>query len=137
MKLLLQRSQKAGMLGMGSIIFGLDVRAQLTESETENIKKYKMGHLVLYEKAKVDVGGIGDAVSAGAMSVTGGLGRMLAGKMLNLTIKVDDLVKGKHIECKDIMEMRAAEEQIKQACGLLKEVLETAAQFGGEEVLEF
>lgn len=137
MKLILQRSQKAGMMGIGSIIFGLDVRAKLTDTEVDNIKKYKMGHLVLYEKSKVATSGVGDAVSSGAMGITEGLGRMLAGKMLNLTIKVDDLVKGKHIECKDIMEMRAAEEQIREACALLKEVLETAAQFGGEEIIDY
>jgi hypothetical protein len=40
MKLLLRRDQKSGMLGMGKISFTLDVRAELSDDEKENIKKY-------------------------------------------------------------------------------------------------
>ena len=36
-----------------------------------------------------------------------------------------------------LLEMRAVEEQVKEACIIFREVLDSAAQFGGEEVLEF
>ena len=65
-----------------------------------------------------------------------GVAARLATKAINLTVTVDDLVEGKHLECKDIVEMRAVEEQVKEATAVLKEVLEAAAHFGGEEVLE-
>ena len=49
---------------------------------------------------------------------------------------VDDLSGGKRIECKDIVEMIAVEEQIKEAATTFKAVLDTAAHFGGEEVVQ-
>lgn len=126
MKLLLRREQKSGMLGVGKITFVLGVRAELTEDEKANIKKYKLGETMLYERDKI-VGGSGLL----------GLASRLALKMLNLSVSVNDLTSGKQVECKDIVEMLAVEEQIKEACDTFKAVLTAAAQFGGEEVIEF
>lgn len=126
MKLLLRRDQKSGMLGVGKITFVLGVRAELTEDEKANIKKYKLGETMLYERDKI-VGGSGLL----------GLASRLALKMLNLSVSVNDLANGKQVECKDIVEMLAVEEQIKEACETFKAVLTAAAQFGGEEVIEF
>ena len=126
MKLLLRRDQKSGLLG-GSITFTLSVRAELTPEEAQNVKKYKLGKTMLYERAKlVDPG-------SGLL----GLASRLAFKAMNLTVSVDDLTDGKQIECKDVVEMLAVEEQIREACQTFKAVLEAAAHFGGEEVLEF
>ena len=127
MKLILQRSQKAGMMGVGKVKFGLDARAQLTPEETEYVKKYKMGKTLLYQKMEMADPGKGLL----------GLASRLAFKMMNITVTVDDLIHGKHLECKDIVEMRAVEEQIKEASQTFKDILDTAAQFGGEEVIEF
>lgn len=126
MKLLLRRDQKSGMLGVGKITFTLDVRAELTEEEKSHIKKYKLGETMLYERDKI-VGGSGLL----------GIASRLALKMLNLSISVNDLANGKQVECKDIVEMLAVEEQIKEACETFKAVLTAAAHFGGEEVIEF
>lgn len=49
MKLLLRRDQKTGLLGR-SITFTLNVRADLSPEESANIKKYKLGDSVLYER---------------------------------------------------------------------------------------
>ena len=126
MKLLLRRDQKSGLLG-GSITFILNVRAELAPEEIQNIKKYKLGKTMLYERAKlVDPG-------SGLL----GLASRLAFKAMNLTVSVDDLTDGKQIECKDVVEMLAVEEQIREASKTFKAVLEAAAHFGGEEVLEF
>ncbi|OHC69533.1 MAG: hypothetical protein A3H93_15500 [Rhodocyclales bacterium RIFCSPLOWO2_02_FULL_63_24] len=126
MKLLLRRDQKSGMLGVGKITFTLDVRAELTEEEKSHIKKYKLGETMLYERDKI-VGGSGLL----------GLASRFALKMMNLSISVNDLTNGKQVECKDIVEMLAVEEQIKEACETFKAVLTAAAHFGGEEVIEF
>ena len=126
MKLLLRRDQKSGMLGMGKIAFTLDVRSAITEAEKGNIKKYKLGDTVLYERGKLIEGGSGLL----------GLASRLAFKMMNLSISVDDLTKGKQVECKDIVEMLAVEDQIKEACHTFQAVLKAAASFGGEEVIE-
>ena len=126
MKLLLRRNQKsAGMLGK-SITFTLDVRAELTPAEAEAVKKYKMADTMLYTKMEMQDKGSGLL----------GLASRFAFKMMNISVTVGDLVNGKHIECKDIVEMRAVEEQIKEASQNFKAILETAAHFGGEEVIE-
>ena len=133
MKLILQRSQKSGMMGVGKITFGLDARAQLTGEEAGYVKTYKMGKEVLYHKAKISA----DAQMSDRFLGFAGLAATFAARALDLTITVDSLVKGQHIDCKDIIEMRAAEEQLKEACGVFKEVLESAAHFEGEEVIEY
>lgn len=127
MKLILQRAQKSSMMGVGKVTFGLDARAQLSDEEAEYVKKYKMGKEVLYQSHKI--------VDPGSGLL--GVASRIAMRALTLTITVDSLVKGQHIECKDILEMRAVEGQIKEACGVFKEVLESAAHFEGEEVIEF
>ncbi len=133
MKLILQRSQKSGMMGVGKVTFGLDARAQLTGEEAGYVKTYKMGKEVLYHKAKISEG----AILSDRFGGFAGLAATLAAKALDLTITVDSLVKGQHVECKDIIEMRAAEEQLKEACGVFKEVLESAALFEGAAVIEY
>ncbi len=114
----------------GKVTFTLDVRVALSDDMLALVKRYKMGKEVLYYKEKVDTSGIE------RMGTMAQLGRSIAARALNVKITIDDLVKGKHIECKDILEIRAAEEQIKDACAAFKEVLQTAAHFGGEEVID-
>lgn len=124
MKLLLRRNQKSGMLG--KVTFTLSVRAELSDDEKASIKKYKLGETMLYERLKtIDPG-------AGLL----GMASRMALKMINLTISVNDLEKGKEVECKDIVEMLAVEEQIREAAQTFKAVLNAAATFGGEEVLD-
>ena len=65
-----------------------------------------------------------------------GVASRMALKMINLPISVSDLEKGKEVECKDIVEMLAVEEQIKEAAQTFRAVLGAASSFGGEEVIE-
>jgi hypothetical protein len=124
MNLLLRRSQRAGMLG--KVIFSLDVRATVTEDEKANIRKYKLGDGLLYERKAMKEGGSDMQL----------LGNALAHRFLNLTISVNDLANGKTIECRDILEMLAAEQQVREAAQNFKSVLIAASQFDGEEVVE-
>lgn len=124
MKLLLRRDQKPAMV-MGSPTFVLDVRAEITPEEKAAIDKYKLGKTVLYERnTLVDKG-------SGLL----GLASRMAFKMMNLSVSVNDLAGGKRIECKDVVEMLAVENQIKEACQTFKDVLVACAHFGGEEVV--
>jgi hypothetical protein len=125
MKLLLRRDQRAGMMGMGSVIFTLDVRAEITKDEWQDICTYKLNKTVLYSR--------GELVEKGSGLL--GLASRLAFKAMNISVSVDDLARGKRIECKDIIEMLAVEEQIKEAAATLKSVLQAAAHFGGDEVV--
>lgn len=124
MKLLLRRDQKSGLIG--KVTFTLAVRAELSDEEKSNIKKYKLGDTMLYERDKIVDPGKGLL----------GLASRVAFKMMNISVSVDDLSGGKKVDCKDIVEMLAVEEQITEAAQTFKNVLEAAASFGGEKVIE-
>lgn len=124
MKLLLRRDQKSGLIG--KVTFTLTVRAELTDEEQNNIRKYKLGDTMLYERDKIIDPGKG---------LLGLLSRLFF-RMANLTVSIKDLSGGKTIQCKDIVEMLGIEEEVKTAAQTFKNVLEAAASFGGEEVIE-
>ena len=124
MKLLLRRDQRSGFTG--GITFSLDVRADLSDEERRNITKYKLGKTVLYSKEEI--------VDRGSGLL--GLASLVAFKAMNISISVDDLVGGKRVDCKDIVEMLAVENQIKEAGTTFGFVLSAASSFGGEEVVE-
>lgn len=123
MKLLLRRDQRSGL--MGKVIFTLDVRAEISSEERARIDRYKLGKEILYAR-NTDV-----PQDEGWK----GVGKLLIFHAMNLTISVNDLVSGKRVECKDILEMLAAENQIKDAAVNFGRILEAAAHFGGEEVI--
>ena len=124
MQLLLRRDQRSGLIG--KIIFTLEVRAELTEEERSNIRKYKLGETMLYQSHELLDRGSG---LLGAAS-------RLAFKAMTISVSVNDLQNGKKIEAKDIVEMLAVEDQIREAASTFKQVLHAASGFGGEEVIE-
>lgn len=126
MKLLLRRQQESHGLISTTVTFRLHIRAGLTPEESEAVKRYKLGKTMLYEKYKLADPG------SGLM----GLASRLALKAMNLTISVDDLEKGKQIECKDIVEMLAAESQVMEAVEMFKKILDACRNFDGEQVIE-
>ncbi len=111
---------------VGHAIFTLDVRADLSNEEQSNIRKYKLGDTMLYQSHEMTDRGTG---LLGAAS-------RLAFKAMTINVSVNDLASGKRIEVKDIVEMLAVEEQIKEAARTFVAVLNAAANFGGEEVVE-
>jgi len=123
MNLLLRRDQRSGLLG--KVIFQLDVRAEISPEEMTNIQRYKLGNTLLYTK--------GEIVDPGSGLL--GLASRLAFHAMNISVTVADLVQGKRIECKNILEMLAVEGQIREAALTFKQVLDAAAHFGGEEVV--
>ena len=130
MQLILRRSQASTGLLSKTVQFTLHAKAQLSETEAANVKKYKMGGEVLYSKDRLGYNPYGN-------DSAGGMARNIAAIAAAITITVDDLVRGRMINCKDIMEMLAIEEQVKGACGNFKAMLEAAANFEGEEVIDF
>lgn len=125
-KLLLRRDQRAGGMLGGKAIFVLHVRADMTPEERAAIAKYKLGDTMLYARERVRV----------EEESVKGLAKAWLKHALNLTIHAKDLADGKTIECKDIMEMMAAEEQVKEAALAFAAMLRAATHFGGEEVVE-
>ena len=126
MKLILRRDQKTTGVLSKTVTFYLDVRAELTPEESANITKYKLGDAVLYQR---------DTIEGGSGLL--GVASRLAYQAMNISITAGDLYRGKRIDCKDIVEMVAIEEQVREAAQNFKIILDTAAQFGGEEVVEF
>lgn len=122
MELLLTREQAGGMLG--GIKFQLTARAKLTEQESAAVKKYKMGETVLYEKQ-------------GERPDPGSFMSLARHRFMVPRIQVRDLVDGKTIEAKDILEILDAEEQLTDAATAFHKMLRAAASFGGETVLTF
>lgn len=125
MRLVLRRSQRtAGMLGTKQL-FQLEVRADISDAEKADIEKYRLGDVVLYKSHEV-TGGSGII----------GVASRLAWQAMTITVSVRDLAFGKRIECKDVVEMLAVEEQIVEAAKTFALVLSAASTFGGEEVVE-
>ena len=124
MKLILRRDQRSGMLG--KVVFTLDVRAEISPTEKANIDKYKLGKELVYMKNK------DTPFNDGSFS---GSAKVLFFHAMNITISVNELVGGKRIECKDILEMIAAEEQVKEGAITFGRMLEAASRFGGDEII--
>ncbi len=129
MELLLSKSQKSGMLS-STITFILNIKTKLTDEEMALVKKYKMGKEVVYEKLPIT------AAAAGMGGIAGALTSITA-KALKLVFTVDDLVKGRTIECKDILDMIAAEQQIRDAADGFWGILQASKNFEGEEVVTY
>lgn len=124
MKLLLRREQRSAIIG-SKPVFVLNVRADISAAEQADIAKYKLGDTELYASHEIKGG-------SGLL----GVASRLAYKAMTINVTVKDLTGGKKIECKDIIEMLAVEEQIKEAGKTFAQVLAAASQFGGEEVVD-
>jgi hypothetical protein len=123
MNLLLRRDQWSSL--MGKPVFQLDVRAEISADEKKYIQHYRLGDTLLYSQDEIVDPGKGLL----------GLASRMAFHAINISVTVNDLVNGKRIECKNIVEMLAVEEQIKDAAVTFKQVLNAATHFGGEEAI--
>jgi hypothetical protein len=153
MQLKLRRSQRAGGMLGGKVIFALDARAELSADEQGLVKKYALGKLVVYDSearkkhGEAAYGHFDNAAntpgytgsSAGRSLWSNARGLASAAMMaLTLRVTVDSVMSGQHIECKDLDELLGAEAAIVDACKSLKAYLDTAVTFDGrEEVFEF
>lgn len=126
MKLLFRRDQQSGGIVRSKVTFSLYVRAELASEEKHNVEKYRLGETVLYSRGELTDRGSGLL----------GMASRAAFNLMNISVSVNDLTNGKRVDCKDIMEMLGVEEQIKTAAATFKQVLEAAAHFGGDEVVE-
>ena len=126
MKLILEREQRSGGLIKKTQVFAVTFRAEISQAERDAINKYKLADDVLYESHTIDDGGSG---------LLGLASRMYLNTMIKKVI-VRELIDGKTIECNDIVEMKGIEGQVMEAAQNLKIILDTAATFGGREVIE-
>lgn len=122
MELLLQKSQKSGL--MGGVKFQLTAKAKLTPDEQDAVKKYKLGETLLYEKPN-DGPNMNSTIS------------MLAYRFAVPRVTVTDLIEGKSIEAKDVVEILDAEVQLLKAAEVFHRVLSATGTFGSETVHTF
>jgi hypothetical protein len=147
MQLKLRRSQRAGGIMGGKVIFALDARTDLSPDEKGLVSKYALGKLIVYDseaRKKHGEAAYGHFDEAASSSLGRSLWKSARGAAsaaimaLSLRVTVDGLMSGQHIECKDLDELLGAEAAIIDACKSLKAYLETAQTFDGrEEVVEF
>lgn len=155
MQLKVKRSQRAGGIMSNKVIFILDARAEPTAEETALIKKYGLGKMNVYDseaRKKHQANAYGHFDVAAGSPVMGATGKSIAGSLwsnarglassammaLSLSVTVDGLIAGQHIECKDLDELLGAEMAMIEACKSAKGYLDVASTFDGrEEVLEF
>jgi hypothetical protein len=129
MQIRFRRSQRMTGIMSKSTIFTLEARVDISDEELGHLKKYKLGQEIIYARERVS------SDKSGESSWTG-VARNLAAYATALTIRIDDLIKGTKVECKDILEMMAVQEQIVTACQTFKSILASMAYFEGEEVIE-
>lgn len=130
MRLRLRRSQRSSGLLNNKVTFSLQARVDISAEEQDFVRKYNVGREIIYIRERVALADEAD------QATWKGLARNLAAYATALTIRIDDLLKGTVVECKDILEMLAVEEQIVTACQNFKAVLLSAAHFDGEEIVE-
>ena len=132
MKLLLRRSQRAGGMLGGKVLFVLDARVDLSSDERALVQKYNLGKLNIYDSearkknTEAAYGHFDDAATAPDYSASSagrslwnnarGLARS-AMMALSLRVTVDGLISGQHIECEtgqDICTTPTQREQLEQ-----------------------
>ena len=125
-KLKMRRKQSKAFLG--GVGFSIYFIAEISPEAQKAIRYYRFGKTILYQK---DI----DLKQGGALKLLWHwLVLLLTRKRWQIT--VNDIVRGRTIECKDIIEMLEIEDRIKTASQTFAQVLRASAWFGGEEVID-
>jgi hypothetical protein len=145
MQVKIERTQRESGLVSKKVVFCIDARVEFTQDELRSIERYKLGKEIIYfseaarlahEKTQAHL----QDSRANAFNIRG-LGSTLkaAGSTLmtamHLTISINSLSQGQHVECKTLAELQEAEEAILTACKNLKGYLTRAATFDGRATL--
>ncbi len=147
MQLKIQRSQRTGGVLANTVLFCLDIRADYSPEERNDINKYKLGGQVIYnsqaarrhlERAGTHLDRVdSDSMKEKAAGLARGAFSMAMAKM-SLNVSIASLGRGHHIECKDLQELLESEDTLRTACKDLTRYLEAAATFNGSEtVIEY
>lgn len=142
----LRRSQRASFFGRP--IFVLDARADVSPEVMQLIRRYNLGGLVVYDSkarrtnaqaayANFSQAGAEHTLTRSLLANARGIANS-AKMIFTLRITVAGLLKGRHIECRDLGELLSAEVAIVDACKNMRNYIDTALSFdGSEDVHEF
>lgn len=133
MQLRVKRSQLKGM--MGGIYFAVDAKIILTDDEMQDVIKYHLHDQVVYCSEgfrKHAAKGLNDIESG---TVGGTLKAMARLAALNLQLKFTfaDLMRGAHVECKNLDELMGAEGAFVMACERAQKYLAFAKTYTNEQ----
>lgn len=153
MQLRMKRGERQSTFG--KVIFTLDARIDVSAEHKRLIQKYKLGRSVIYESSNREyyrdkaMSRLDDSTNDTSMFAPAGEQVRGVGKSfwrigqaavnmtisaLSLKVTIDSLIAGVHVECKDMYELKDAEESIELAAMGLKMQLEEARNFAsGEE----
>ena len=126
-RLKIRRSQAKGFVG--GVAFNVHFIAELSPDAQRAVEHYRFGNAILYQKPlELKI----------TFNILVALWRMF---WLSITrsrwqITVNDLMKGRTVKCKDILEVLEVEKDIRSAAEVFAEILRAASWFGGEEVVE-
>ncbi|MBZ0149282.1 MAG: hypothetical protein K8F62_17325 [Pseudorhodoplanes sp.] len=118
-RLKLHRSHRTD--GAGQPKFAFDVELELSAADVATIKEHALNAIELFSIGE-DINGVGMRSSP-------------AGDPLTVTI--DTLVGGMHVECLDLADLHALESRIVAACRKIRFLLNLSKDTDREEVLEF
>ena len=126
-QLKVRRTQNKGLVG--GVGFSVHFIAELSPEAKAAVRHYGLGSAVLYQK---------DLDLKLTKNIFLVLWRLL---VLLLTRKkwrvtVNDLVQGRTLTAKDVIEMLSIEDDMRKAADMFAQVLRAASWFGGEEVIE-
>ncbi|MDP4267623.1 MAG: hypothetical protein Q8880_09350 [Bacteroidota bacterium] len=114
MKLLLKKGQDKNILG--GVSFVLEAKVELTPEEMNLVKENKAyREILLVKQVKIPY-------SSGIIS---------------MDISVSSLMEGQQFRCKDIGEILATEDNIKESCIHFRKVLTAIKNFNKEETFEY
>lgn len=133
MQLKLKRTtRETGMLTK-TTLFCLDAALSLEPAEAEAIAKYKLGPQVIYASERAKEAAAATTNTSGTVAGAAKAWANVIAARLALTITIQGLTTGQHIECKDVAELLEAENAIQTACENLKLYLAAAETFNGQE----
>jgi len=114
MRLHIARDQAKGFLG--GVKFELRAKVELTNDESELVRKYKVEKEVLLKKQ---------------------VRLLFTDRVVDIHLTIATLVAGESFKCGDIGEILEYEQNIKESCKVFKEYIEMMRSFGGVEIVEF
>ena len=126
-KIKIRRSQGRSM--WGKVVFKVHFIAELSPDAHDAVRHYGFGKAVLYQKPLEYKFSIRTLVL-----IWRAFWLWLTRSRWQIT--VNDLVRGRSVSCKDIINMIDTEDDIREAAEIFAKVLRSASWFGGEEVVE-
>jgi hypothetical protein len=120
---------------MGGIYFAVDARIVLTEDEMQDVIKYHLHDQVVYYSEGVRKQATKTMDDVEARTVGGTLKAMARLAALNLQLKFTfaDLMRGVHVECKNLDELMGAEGAFVMACERAQKYLAFAKTYTNEQ----